>query len=92
MNKIYSLVTLLTLTFFNVNAQVPKGMGSSDPAAKKIFHSCSFQLYFRNGIFAGKHNAHIWRSVLEMPSILFPANKSNGTDKPIMGPAIYHGH
>ncbi len=36
--------------------------------------------------------AQTWRSVLEIPRVLFPASKSTGTVKPIIGPATYHGH
>jgi hypothetical protein len=49
-------------------------------------------LYLRKGIFAGKHIAQTWRNVLEMPSILFPVSNSKGTVRPMIGPAMYHGH
>jgi hypothetical protein len=59
--------------------------------AKKIFHTWSFQLYLRKGIFAGKHMAHKWRRELEIPKVLLPASKSRGTHNPMIGPATYQG-
>ena len=41
MKKVYTLLMLMTIGFLSINAQVPKGMGSSDPAAKKILDAVS---------------------------------------------------
>jgi len=41
MKKILSVAILMISIFFNANAQVPKGMGSSDPEAKKILDKVS---------------------------------------------------
>lgn len=41
MIKIFNLGILLMMGFFSVTAQVPKGMGSSDPDAKKILDAVS---------------------------------------------------
>jgi len=41
MKKILSVAILMISVFFNANAQVPKGMGSSDPEAKKILDKVS---------------------------------------------------
>jgi hypothetical protein len=40
----------------------------------------------------GKQAAHICRRLEEMPNFLLPKSNSAGTNKPISGPAIYHGH
>lgn len=40
MNKILTLITFLAITI-TTNAQVPKGMGSSDPEAKKVLDAVS---------------------------------------------------
>ena len=41
MKKVYTLLMLMTVGFSSINAQVPKGMGKSDPAAKKILDAVS---------------------------------------------------
>ncbi|MBK6634536.1 MAG: outer membrane lipoprotein carrier protein LolA [Chitinophagaceae bacterium] len=41
MKKILSVAILMISVFFNANAQVPKGMGNSDPEAKKILDKVS---------------------------------------------------
>ena len=41
MKKVYTLLMLMTVGFLSINAQVPKGMGKSDPAAKKILDAVS---------------------------------------------------
>ena len=41
MKKILSVTVLMIGLFFNANAQVPKGMGNSDPDAKKILDAVS---------------------------------------------------
>lgn len=41
MKKICSSLFLLIAVIFNVHAQVPKGMGSSDPEAKKVLDAVS---------------------------------------------------
>ncbi len=41
MTKIFNLGFLLMMGFFSVTAQVPKGMGNSDPDAKKILDAVS---------------------------------------------------
>ena len=41
MNKILCVAVLMTTMFFTANAQAPKGMGSSDPEAKKILDAVS---------------------------------------------------
>ena len=41
MKKILGLAVLLMVTFFELQAQVPKGMGNSDPDAKKILDAVS---------------------------------------------------
>jgi outer membrane lipoprotein carrier protein len=41
MKKILSVVLLMLATFFTVQAQPPKGMGNSDPDAKKILDAVS---------------------------------------------------
>ena len=41
MKKILSVSILMIAMFFTVNAQAPKGMGSSDPEAKKILDAVS---------------------------------------------------
>lgn len=41
MKKILSVAVLIMAMFFTVNAQAPKGMGSSDPEAKKILDAVS---------------------------------------------------
>ena len=43
MKKILSAAVFMFALFFTVNAQVPKGMGSSDPEAKKILDAVSAQ-------------------------------------------------
>lgn len=47
MKKVYSSILLLLATIFTINAQVPKGMGNSDPEAKKILDgvSAKFKTY-----------------------------------------------
>lgn len=70
----------------------PMNPPSKRPTAKRIFHNLSFQLYLRNGMFAGKHIAHTCRNVLDIPSILLPKSRSAGTVRPIIGPAMYQGH
>ncbi len=41
MKKIYSSLVLIFALIFSVQAQVPKGMGSSDPQAKKVLDAVS---------------------------------------------------
>ncbi|MEP7165127.1 MAG: outer membrane lipoprotein carrier protein LolA [Ferruginibacter sp.] len=41
MKKIYSSLVLIFTIFLTVHAQVPKGMGSSDPEAKKVLDGVS---------------------------------------------------
>ena len=41
MKKILSVLVLIMTIFFTVNAQAPKGMGNSDPEAKKILDAVS---------------------------------------------------
>ena len=41
MKKILSIAILMTTFFFTTNAQAPKGMGNSDPNAKKILDAVS---------------------------------------------------
>lgn len=41
MNKILCAVVLMSAMFFTANAQAPKGMGNSDPEAKKILDAVS---------------------------------------------------
>ncbi|HEX2682994.1 MAG TPA: outer membrane lipoprotein carrier protein LolA [Ferruginibacter sp.] len=41
MKKLFSVAVLLFSIFFSVQAQVPKGMGNSDPEAKKILDAVS---------------------------------------------------
>ena len=41
MKKILSAAVFMLVTFFTVNAQAPKGMGKSDPDAKKILDAVS---------------------------------------------------
>ena len=41
MKKILSVSILMIAACFTVNAQAPKGMGSSDPEAKKILDAVS---------------------------------------------------
>ena len=41
MKKILSVAVLMLAVFFTTNAQAPKGMGTSDPAAKKILDAVS---------------------------------------------------
>ena len=43
MKKILSAVVLVLSICFTTNAQAPKGMGTSDPAAKKILDGVSAQ-------------------------------------------------
>ena len=40
----------------------------------------------------GRSAEHICRRLLETPNIRLPTIKSAGTNKPITGPAMYHGH
>lgn len=41
MKKIYSTLFLMMMVFATLNAQPPKGMGQSDPAAKKVLDAVS---------------------------------------------------
>ena len=41
MKKILSVALLMMAMFFTANAQAPKGMGNSDPEAKKILDAVS---------------------------------------------------
>ena len=41
MKKVFSLLGLMFAVIFIVNAQAPKGMGSSDPEAKKVLDAVS---------------------------------------------------
>ncbi len=41
MKKILSVAVIMTALAFSINAQIPKGMGTSDPAAKKILDAVS---------------------------------------------------
>src|SRR5690606_2924434 len=61
------------------------------PSTKNKFHTSFFQLYLKNGILAGIHEAQMWRSDELIPKDLLPIIKSAGTVKPINGPATYHG-
>jgi outer membrane lipoprotein carrier protein len=44
MKRIYSIFTLMLMTFTALHAQAPKGMGSNDPQAKKILDAVSAKL------------------------------------------------
>ncbi|GEO20904.1 hypothetical protein CQA01_14380 [Cyclobacterium qasimii] len=61
------------------------------PVTNIKFQASSFQLYWKKGILAGTQTAQICLKEDEMPKDLFPNNKSMGTVRPIIGPAIYHG-
>lgn len=41
MKHIYTVLFVMTVGLLNVNAQVPKGMGTSDPLAKKVLDAVS---------------------------------------------------
>ena len=41
MTKLFSGLLMMTMLFFTAEAQVPKGMGASDPAAKKVLDGVS---------------------------------------------------
>lgn len=41
MKKVYTLFTIMAVVIFSANAQAPKGMGKSDPEAKKILDAVS---------------------------------------------------
>lgn len=41
MNKFYSLLVLMLVIIFSLQAQPPKGMGNSDPEAKKVLDAVS---------------------------------------------------
>lgn len=41
MKKVSTFLIMMTIGFLSVNAQVPKGMGASDPQAKKILDAVS---------------------------------------------------
>jgi len=41
MKKVYSMLLLMLAVVFNINAQAPKGMGNSDPDAKKVLDAVS---------------------------------------------------
>ncbi len=41
MKKVYTLLMMMVVGIFTINAQVPKGMGKSDPDAKKILDAVS---------------------------------------------------
>ncbi|MCY7293452.1 MAG: outer membrane lipoprotein carrier protein LolA [Ferruginibacter sp.] len=41
MKKVFTFLMIMAVGFLSINAQVPKGMGSSDPAAKKILDAVS---------------------------------------------------
>ncbi len=41
MTKLFSGLLMMTMFFFSAAAQVPKGMGASDPAAKKVLDGVS---------------------------------------------------
>ena len=43
MKKVFSSLVLIFAIIFNVHAQVPKGMGNSDPEAKKILDAVSIK-------------------------------------------------
>ena len=45
----------------------------------------------KNGIFAGKQDAHICLKEDDMPNVLFPKISKVGTMRPIKGPATYQG-
>ena len=45
----------------------------------------------KKGILEGTHMAQKCLKEEETPNLLFPINKRIGTNKPISGPAIYHG-
>jgi outer membrane lipoprotein carrier protein len=44
MKRIYSIFTLIIMSFTALHAQTPKGMGSNDPQAKKILDAVSAKL------------------------------------------------
>lgn len=62
------------------------------PNTKNMFHTSFFQLYLKNGMFAGKHAAQAWRRLAEIPKCLLPNISKAGTVSPINGPATYQGH
>ena len=62
------------------------------PPAKNKFHASRFQLYLKNGMFAGKQAAHICRRLAEMPKCLFPVISKIGTINPMIKPDTYQGH
>lgn len=53
MKSILSLFTFLFLLFLSTNAQPPKGMGSSDPQAKKILDAVSTRFKSYKSVKAG---------------------------------------
>ena len=43
MKNIYAVLLVMSVGFMGANAQVPKGMGASDPQAKKILDNVSIE-------------------------------------------------
>ena len=62
------------------------------PITNIRFHVSLFQSYWKNGILAGTHAAHICLSVDEIPNGLLPKINKVGTTNPIKGPATYQAH
>jgi hypothetical protein len=62
------------------------------PLTKNRFQASFYQLYLKNGIFAGTHMAHTCLREADTPKVLFPESSSRGTMSPISGPETYHGH
>src|SRR5579863_128323 len=63
------------------------------PATKRRFQMpVRFQSYRKYSIRPGSIAEHICRRLLETPNIRLPTIKRAGTNNPITGPAMYHGH
>jgi len=58
---------------------------------KNKFHDSFFQSYLKKGMLLGKHAAHMWRKLADMPKCLFPNINRVGTISPMMIPAVYQG-
>lgn len=65
---------------------------NNTPTTKNIFQISFFQLYLKNGIFAGTHIAHTCRKEDEIPNFLLPISNKVGTVKPIKTPATAQCH
>src|SRR5690554_3855004 len=61
------------------------------PNTKNRFHASRLQLYWKNGILAGRHEAQMCRSEELMPKDLLPSTSKAGTVSPTKGPATYQG-